>query len=170
MQRSRVEILAERMVVGVLRKEERGEIRVPQEADAEEIVRLALMPVGAREHLVNGRNLRLAPGNTGPDHDAEGRKGMEVVIHDFHLILRDPVDTGDGIETEAVFIKDLSGEHDLAGGHRDIEMVTLKGIIDWLDRARARRRSGGWPGRGGGGILHIGHNRAQRDQPGKLIG
>ena len=55
------------MEVGVLREEKRLEIRVSGEANPEEIVGLAFVPVGAGKHAGNRRQFRVGAGKAGAD-------------------------------------------------------------------------------------------------------
>src|SRR5512133_2808216 len=71
------EVLPKRMISGVLREEERGEVGVAEETDTEEIVRLALVPVGPLEQVGNGRHLGLLARNTAADGDAQAALGVE---------------------------------------------------------------------------------------------
>ncbi len=81
---------------------------------------------------------------------------MKVVVDDFHLVLRDPVDSGYRIQTEAKTVEDFGGRHDLGGRNGGVKMVTLEVGIDGIHRHRP------------GGRSHLGWDRA--GQAGERLG
>jgi hypothetical protein len=107
---------------------------MPEEADAEEVMRLALMPIGARKHLQDGGQLRVVARDAGAHHDPQRFGGVKVIINHFHLPLSHPIDAGDGVQRQALFIKLLGGEHDLVRSNGRLNVIPLGRIIDPVER------------------------------------
>ena len=97
-----------------------------QETDAEEIVRLALVPVGAGKDLGDGGNLRVVARDAGAHDDAQGLGRVKVIVNDLHLALGHPVHAGDGVEREAFLVELLGGGDDLVGRDGRLAVIALE--------------------------------------------
>ena len=120
---------------------------MPEEPDAEEIMSLALMPVGARKHLLDGGNLRVVAGDAGAHDDPQRLGRVKVIIDHFHLPLGHPIHTGNGVQGQALFIELLGGEHNLVRCHGRLSMIAFGRVIDAAKRQAEMREGIGQGGR-----------------------
>ena len=92
---------------------------------------------------------------------------MEKVVYNLHLALRHPVDAGDRIQPEPFLVENLRGQHHLSRRNRDIEIESLQGMVDALDRSGSRLGGAGG-GNGQRGPLRQGRPGRHRGCPKQL--
>ena len=108
--------------------------------DAEKVVGLALVPVGAGEQVRDRGDLRILPRNTAAKHNSNAVDGMEEVIHQFHLAGCNPINSGDGIQGKAFPVQVFGGENYLVRLDDGIQVIAAKGMFDCLKRDRNTRQ------------------------------
>jgi hypothetical protein len=102
--------------IGIFRQEDADQVGMALEADTVEVEGLPLVPVGGREDGGDGRQHWFVPGHPGTDEHPAGCSTQAVVIVEhFHLAAVGPVDTGDGLEEEALPVEDAGRLDHLVG-------------------------------------------------------
>jgi hypothetical protein len=89
------EILAERMPLKSVGKNEGPRIRVSLERDPEKFRGLTLVPFGGAENPAHGRDRGLVPVDPGPDNHPIGGGPAEELIDQFESTLGRTVDSGE---------------------------------------------------------------------------
>jgi len=103
-------------------------------ADAEKVMGLALMPVGAGEQVRYRRDLRLFPRNTAANHNSNAVDGMEEVIHKLHLAGCNPINASDRVQGKAFPIQFFGGGNHLVWLDDGVQVIATEGMFDRLKR------------------------------------
>lgn len=113
---------------------------MPGEVNPEEIMRLALVPICAWEYVRDGRKLRVFPGHPRAHDHAQELLWMEIVVYDFHLRSREPIDSGNRVEGKPFFVEMLSRRNNLVRRNAGFEVIAFERVIHGLERQRYVRQ------------------------------